>query len=257
MNLINATILGVLEGFTEFLPISSTAHLLIISQWLKLEETEFLKSFIITIQLGAILSVVWLYRKTIFQNREMMSRVLIAFLPTAIVGFILYKLIKGVFFESMAVVAAALFVGGVLMIVFEHFHQAKPANTSVPSIISTKQALLVGCAQALAVVPGVSRAAATIIGGLLLGVGRKEIVEFSFLLAVPTMLAATGYDLVNNTAGFTLTDFHILAAGFVVSFVFALLGVRFLLDTVKKHSFRPYGVYRIALAILIAFWFLF
>ena len=244
-------VLGVVEGITEFLPVSSTGHLILTSRILGLPSTEFLKSFDIAIQSGAIGAVVVLYGRILLRDREMLKRVMAAFLPTAVIGALFYKLIKGFLLGSTLVVAAALFIGGILIVVFEKFHSPKEPSTPAqgPSVTYT-QALLIGLFQSLAMIPGVSRAAATILGGLWLGIKRKTIVEFSFILAVPTMLAATGYDLWKTRAVFSWDEMTLLAIGFVVSFIVAVLSIKFLLHFIKKHSFEAFGYYRILAAVL-------
>ena len=252
MDLISALILGIVEGISEFLPISSTGHLILASQLLSLSQTNFLKSFEIIIQLGAILSVVVLYWKS-FLNINLLKRLFVAFLPTGIIGLALYNIIKTYLLGSQAVVLWALAVGGVRIIVFELMHKEHESDhESVPLMVSYKHSFLIGLFQAIAIIPGTSRSAATIIGGLLLGLKRKTIVEFSFLLAVPTMLAATGLDLIKNASSFSTDQIGALSVGFVVSFVVALLSIKFLLRYVRNHSFIAFGVYRIALAVL--FW---
>lgn len=251
MTILQAIILGVIEGFTEFLPVSSTAHLLVAADFLRIPESDFLSSFVIAIQVGAIASVVILYRRTI-TDFETLKRVAVAFVPTALIGFLLYSVIKNFLFESLNIVAGALIIGGIVLIVFERF--PRPLQQTPLSSMSFVTALWIGCAQALAVIPGVSRAGATIVGGMLAGVGRKEVVEFSFLLAIPTMLAATGYDLLKSGSRFASTEWHLLAIGFVVAFVAAYVGVRFLVRYIESHTFTGFGVYRIALGALILAW---
>ncbi len=253
MSYLQAIFIGIVEGFTEFLPISSTAHLALTAKLLQVPESEFLKSFIVIIQLGAILAVVFLYFKKLFTSVETMKRLTVAFIPTAIVGFGLYKIIKGFFLESTPLMLTMLFLGGVALIFFERFHKPNGADTEFSNSISYRQAFWIGCAQSLAVVPGVSRAAATIAGGMLLGVSKKTIVEFSFLLAVPTMVAATGYDLLKSAGHFSGGDWDLLAIGFVTSFVFALLGIRFLLTFIGNRKFTNFGIYRILLAVLVGY----
>ena len=250
MDFLNVIILAVIEGFTEFLPISSTAHLMIASRTLGIEKTDFLKSFIISIQFGAILSVVFLYWKIFFYDWKIDAKIITAFIPTALIGFFLYEMIKGFFLESLATVAIALIAGGIFLIFFEKFHKDKSEKLDI-SGISYSKAFLIGCAQALAVIPGVSRATSTIIGGMLLGAERKTIVEFSFLLAVPTMLAATGYDLIKSGGAFTLNEFYLLALGFFASFVFAVVGIKFLLDFIKRKTFVSFGIYRIVIGLIL------
>ncbi|MDP3142353.1 MAG: undecaprenyl-diphosphate phosphatase [Candidatus Omnitrophota bacterium] len=252
MNLFTAFILGIVEGITEFLPVSSTGHLILTAQFLRLSQSEFLKSFEIAIQLGAILSVMVLYWKKIFVDFKIAKRLLAAFIPTAIIGFIFYKLIKKYLLGNSYVVIWSLFLGGIFLIIFELLHRKEEETIDELSAISYKQSFIIGIFQSLAVIPGVSRAAATIIGGLILGLKRKTIVEFSFLLAVPTMLAATAWDLIKNARGFTSGEFGFMAVGFFTSFLVAIIAVRFLLYFIRQHSFIVFGVYRILIAIL--FW---
>jgi undecaprenyl-diphosphatase len=250
MDILHAALLGIVEGITEFLPISSTGHLMLASKVLGLAQTEFLKSFEITIQLGAILSVVVLFWRTLFTRIGMMVKIAVAFVPTAVIGFLLYPLIKTFLLESTTVVVWSLALGGVALILFERWHTEKEGAIDDVANITYPQAALIGVFQSLAVVPGVSRAAATIVGGLLLNLKRRTIVEFSFLLAVPTMLAATGYDLLKSASSFADANLGVLAVGFLVSFVVALLVIKWLLRFVQTHNFTSFGWYRIAIALV-------
>lgn len=252
MNLLHAVVFGVVEGVTEFLPISSTGHLILAARVLKYAQTDFLKSFEIAIQLGAILSVVVLYWRLLLVDSKVLKRVIAAFAPTAIIGVIFYKIIKKVLLGSDRIVLWALFLGGIFLIIFELLYREKKDAKDEISSITYKQAFIIGIAQSIAMVPGVSRAAATIIGGLALGLKRKTIVEFSFLLAVPTMLAAVSLDLIKNASAFTKDQFVFLAAGFAVSFIVAVMAIKFLLLFIKRHNFIGFGVYRVAVALL--FW---
>ena len=253
MNIIEAIILGVIEGVTEFLPISSTGHLILAASCLGLAQTEFVKSFQIIIQLGAILSVVVLYWRTFLSGLGLYRKLLVAFIPTAIVGSIFYRFIKGYLFDNNKVIIWALFLGGVAIILFELFYRERGEAVKELPAISYPQAFLIGLFQSLAVIPGVSRAAATIIGGLIVGLSRKIIVEFSFLLAVPTMAAAASLDLLKNANYFNNGQFAVLIMGFFVSFIVSLLTIKFLLIFIKKHNFVFFGIYRILLALV--FWF--
>lgn len=252
MDLLHAVIFGIVEGITEFLPISSTGHLMLTARLLGIAQTEFIKSFEIAIQSGAILAVVVLYWKILSKNLRIWKKIIAAFFPTALIGAILYKLIKRFLLDNSAVVVWSLFLGGLALIIFEYFHREKDDALGEVSGISYRQAFLIGLFQSLAMVPGVSRAAATIVGGLLIGLKRKVIVEFSFLLAVPTMFAALGLDLLKSAPAFGSQEFFLLGVGLLISFAVALFAIRFLLSFIKKHSFIPFGVYRIAVAAL--FW---
>ena len=220
---------------------------------LGLSQTEFLKTFEIVIQFGAILSVIVLYWKSLLVNFEILKKVLVAFFPTAVLGLIFYKIIKHYLMTSNQVVLWSMFIGGICLVVFEILHKEKDSAVEDLSTISYRTSLLIGLFQSIAMIPGVSRAAATIVGGLILGLKRKTIVEFSFLLAVPTMLAATGLDLMKNVSQFSVAQLNFLSIGFIVSFFSALLGVKFLLTFIKHHSFVSFGIYRIIIALL--FWF--
>lgn len=256
MNLLQIVITGVVEGITEFLPVSSTGHLILSDFWLRIPATEFVKSFNIAIQLGAILAVVILYAKRLLVNRRLLARVLVGFIPTAIIGLALYKLVKTYLLGNMIVVLWSLFLGGIVVLLVE-WRLPKRQNFGSKNLegMTYGEAALVGLAQAVAIIPGVSRSAATIIGGLLAGFSREAIVEFSFLLAIPTMLAATGLDLVKSGANFSVEEWGQLAIGFLVSFLVALGVIKWFLRFIQKHDFKAFGVYRIVLAVVV--WLLF
>ncbi|MFA5059968.1 MAG: undecaprenyl-diphosphatase UppP [Candidatus Omnitrophota bacterium] len=254
MDFFHAIILGIVEGITEFLPISSTGHLILAQRLLGLASTDFIKSFEISIQLGAILAVVVLYWRLLLTNVVIVKKVLAAFIPTAVLGLIFYKLIKKVLLGNEQVVIWSLLLGGIFLIVFELFHREKEGSLDNISAISYRQAVLIGVFQSIAIVPGVSRAAATIIGGLILGLKRKTIVEFSFLLAIPTMAAATALDLLKSASAFSFEQVGLISVGFFVSFGVAILGIKFLLHFIKNNNFIGFGIYRIVVAIL--FWLL-
>ncbi len=252
--MLHALILGIVEGLTEFLPISSTGHLLLTGKALGIPQTEFLKTFDISIQLGAILSVVALYWRRMLIEIEVIKRIIVAFIPTAILGLIFYNIIKRYLFENMTIVLWALFLGGIFLVGFELLYREKEGAPADVKEITYTQSLAIGLFQAAAFIPGVSRAAATIIGGLALGLKRKTIVEFSFLLAVPTMLAATGLDLARNASLFSLDQIGLLTVGFLTSFAVALISIKFLLFYIRDHNFIPFGAYRIILAVCFWFW---
>ncbi len=257
MTILQSLIMGIVEGITEFLPISSTAHLILTSKLLNIPSSEFLKTFEISIQFGAILSVLVLYWKRVWQNFSIVWKLAAAFIPTSIIGFAMYKIIKSFLMESLLVIGITLLVGGILLIVFEKWHANKNKKTSSEKEvielekISYRQATLLGVAQSFAVIPGVSRSAATIIGGLTLGINRKTIVEFSFLLAIPTMIAATGYDLYKNPATFSGDQLSIWVIGFVTSFITAIIGIKFLIKYIQKNDFKAFGWYRIIVGALV------
>lgn len=250
MDILQALILSAVEGFTEFLPISSTGHLVLASELLKIEQTNFVKSFEIIIQLGAILAIVFLYWKTLRENKDLWKKIAVAFLPAAIIGFTLYQLVKDVLLGNSYITVAALFIGGVALILLEFIYKEQEHHANTVNQINYKTAFLIGVAQSISIIPGVSRAGATIIGGLFLGVKRKAAVEFSFLLAIPTMIAATGLDLIKSDFSFSGPELTLLAIGLIGSFVTAVVAVKFLLSFIQAHTFIPFGVYRIVLAVL-------
>jgi len=253
MTLLHTLLLSIVEGITEFLPISSTGHLILTSALLHIRQTDFVKSFEIIIQLGAILAVVILYGKELLTKKVLWWKILAAFIPTAIIGKLLFKFIVSTLLGNSIVVVWSLIIGGVLLIIFEKMWSEKEHHVARAEDISYKNAVIIGLFQALAVIPGVSRSAATIIGGMLTGMKRNAAVEFSFLLAIPTMLAATVldlYDQMKSNVHYTTNEYMMLAIGFVVSCIVAIGAVKFLVGFVQKHTFIPFGIYRIVVAIL-------
>jgi undecaprenyl-diphosphatase len=246
MTLLYAAIFGVVEGITEFLPISSTGHLLLTAQVLHLPQTEAMKTFEIVIQLGAILAVAVLRGRVLVRDRRTVLLVLTAFLPTAVIGFLLHDFIKGVLLQSTPVLLWSFFLGGIVLILVDR--TAKQGKIDGVSKMTFTHALLIGVFQSIALIPGVSRAGATIVGGELLGVRRATIVDFSFLLAIPTMAAATGYDFLKSFDALGSQDMTMLAVGFIISFIVALIAVRSFITFVQKHSLASFGIYRIGLA---------
>ena len=256
MTLIDGILLAIVEGVTEFLPISSTGHLLLLGKLLGTQSSTFTKSFEIIIQLGAILAVVSLYFRQVITNIKLWKILLVAFLPSMVVGLVFYNLIKSVLLDNNFVTLSALFIGGIVIIILEKRNKNDEHATSSLDKITYKQAFLTGVCQSLSVVPGVSRAAATILGGMFLGMSRKSAVEFSFLLAIPTMFAASALDVYKSFDVFTIQSVPVLISGFIISFVVALIAVKWLLGFVGNHSLLPFGVYRIVFAILYAVLFL-
>lgn len=251
MNYFEAFIFSVVEGFSEFLPISSTGHLILTAKLLNVPQTEFVKSFEIIIQLGAILAVVFLYWKTVWENKKVWKPLFFAFIPTVVIGGLLYQFIKEFLIGNEYIVLFALLIGGVVMIAIERFWKNNN-HGKIEKIdnITPTSAIIIGLFQSISIVPGVSRAAATIIGAMLLGAKRKTAVEFSFLLAIPTMIAATGLDLVRSDFSFTSYEWSLLGVGFIGSFIVALAAVKFFIRYIQHHTFIPFGIYRIILALL-------
>ncbi len=250
MTIFQTIILGIVEGITEFLPISSTAHLMLTAKLLNIASSDFLKSFEIIIQLGAIAAVVYQFGPRLAKNFVLVKKVSLAFIPTAIIGFILYSFIKEFLLGNLTIAVWSLIVGGIVLVVVERVYVKKiKANESTAEDISYKQAFCIGVIQSLAVVPGVSRAAATIVPALLFGKSRKAAAEFSFLLAIPTVAAAALYDLLKNFNSLSGNLLN-LSIGFIVSGIAALITIRFLLSYIQNHTFTPFGIYRIVIAVL-------
>ncbi|MDJ0390290.1 undecaprenyl-diphosphate phosphatase [Roseomonas sp. E05] len=262
--LLSALLLGVVEGLTEFLPVSSTGHLILLGEAIGFHGPPG-KVFEISIQLGAILAVMWIYRLTLWRlafgmwrpataERRYATNLLLAFLPALVLGATLYKPITTLLFSPL-VVALALVVGGVAIIVIERLRHA-PRLHEVSAIPPTT-ALLVGFGQVLAMVPGTSRSAATIIAALLLGVERRTAAEFSFVLAIPTMLAATVFSLWKARAELDFSNAGLIAVGFAAAFATALVVVRWVLAAIGRMGFAPFGWYRIALGTVVLAWLAF
>lgn len=253
MNFLDTLILGIVEGVTEFLPVSSTAHLLITGNILEIPQTEFFKTFVVTIQLGAMLAVILIYYKRILGNLNLAKKIITAFVPTAIVGFLLFSVIKNFLFENLKTIAFALIVGGIIIIIFELFQKKKLVEDHEEKLedITYTKSFFIGLIQALAIIPGVSRSGATIIGGMGLGISRKNIVEFSFLLAVPTIIAATGYDLLQSELVLSSKDLVNLSLGFIFSFIFAYLSIKLFIRFIQANSFISFGIYRIMAGVVI------
>lgn len=251
MNLIQAILLSVVEGITEFLPISSTGHLILTLDVLHIPSTSFVTSFEVIIQLGAIVSVLSLYWKMLLKNKHLLLLLFVGFIPSAIVGLLFYDFIKSYLLGNSLVTTVSLFLGGIALILLELRGIPKKSSLDITRL-TYKKAFFIGAFQAVSVVPGVSRAAATIVGGLFAGLNRKDAVVFSFLLAVPTMLAASTLDLVKSEFQFSQQEFFLLGVGLLGAFITAVITIRFLLKFLEKHTFIPFGIYRIVLAVV--FW---
>ncbi len=249
---IQSIILGIVEGLTEFIPVSSTGHLILTTKILNLENTDFVKSFNIIIQLGAIFAVLFLYGKEFF-NRSHLKKIIAGSIPTAIIGFGFYEIIKNNLLGSEIIVVWALLLGGIILIIFEYFYKGPDVPKEDISEITYKQSFLIGIYQSIAVIPGVSRSAATIIGGLSLGIPRPTIVKFSFLLAVPIILGASILDILKTENFFKVTNLPILSIGFITSFIVALITIKFFMRYVRKQNFIVFGVYRIFISLIFIF----
>ena len=254
MDYFQAVILSVVEGITEFLPISSTGHLVISSDILNIAQTSFVKDFEIIIQLGAILSIVVLYFNKFIKNKQVWKRVVAGFLPTAFIGFLFFKFIKDNLVGNLYITLVALFFGGIALIILELIYKEKDHHADSIEKITLKSAFLIGIFQSIAVIPGVSRSAATIVSALFLGTKRKAAAEFSFLLAVPTMLAASGLDMLKSNFSYNPYEWSILATGFIGSFFVAIITVKWFLSFIQNNTFIPFGIYRIVVALI--FWYI-
>jgi undecaprenyl-diphosphatase len=247
MTTLQAILIAIVEGITEFLPISSTGHMIIAEHVLGVPPDAFTKLFTVCIQFGAILSVLVLYWKRFLQGIPFYVKLLIAFLPAAVVGFLLGDTIDALL-ENVTVVAVALLVGGIVLLYID-----KWLAPNVEVEITPKRAFMIGIYQCIALVPGVSRSAATIIGGMAQQLTRKQAAEFSFFLAVPTMAAASGYKMLkawtDTPEVFSSANLGTLLLGNVVAFVVAVLAIRFFIGWLTKHGFRAFGWYRIAVGV--------
>ncbi|MBL0708738.1 MAG: undecaprenyl-diphosphate phosphatase [Sulfurimonas sp.] len=252
MSIFDAVILGVIEGFTEFLPISSTGHLIVASEFLGIEQTSVTKAFSVIIQFSAILAVFFNYKEKFTLSKiSLWKKVFLAFLPIGVVGFIFSSQIKELF--SIDVVAVMFIVGGLVFLIVEKFFIDEDSSKTIDDVeqISTKQALLIGFAQVFALIPGTSRAGSTIIGALLLGISRKASAEFSFLLAFPVMGAVTAYDILKHYHEFSDANLVTLAVGFLVSFVVAFITIKLFLKFLENFTFVSFGIYRIVFGVLL------
>ncbi len=254
MTIFEAILLSFVEGITEFLPISSTGHLLLTANLLNIPQTEFVKTFEICIQFGAICAVILLYFQRLTQSAHLWKHIGVAFIPSGILGFFLYKIIKQIFFTNLLFTISALIVGGIILIMLEQWKRNKQLKTIQQ--LSTIDAVMIGIGQSLAVVPGVSRSAASIVAGMLVGLSKKDAVEFSFLLAVPTIAIASVFDLSQSYKILNPEDFTLLGIGFFTSFFFAVVAIRFFLQIVNRQSLTFFGVYRIVLGIVFFLFFI-
>lgn len=254
--ILTAALMGLVEGLTEFLPVSSTGHLILVGDLLGFQGPQG-RVFEIVIQLGAILAVCWLYRGRLADalvgllddpaSRTFVGNILLAFLPAMVIGFFAHGFIKSVLFNPW-VVSVMLILGGVAILVIERVarHAVYNAIETLPAHVSFR----IGLFQCIAMIPGVSRSGATIMGSLLMGVDRRTAAEFSFFLAIPTMLAATVYDIYKNRASLDVDNVLLVAVGFVVAFLSALAVVRTVIGFISRHGFAPFALYRIAVGTL-------
>lgn len=254
MNLLHAIVLAIIEGLTEFLPVSSTGHMIIGSTAMGIATNPFVKVFTVAIQFGAILSVLVLYWRRFFQNFDFYLKLFVAFLPAAVFGLVFKKVIDRLL-ENIVVVGIALVAGGIVFLFLDGVFERRSRRNTDVSHISLPKALNIGFFQVIAMIPGVSRSAATIIGGLAQGLSPRTAAEFSFFLAVPTMFAATCkslWDYFREEGGrFTADEIILLAAGNVVAFIVAMIAIQGFIHYLTKNGFKIFGYYRIVVGLII------
>lgn len=253
MNILDTIVLGVVEGLTEFLPISSTGHMIVVGNWLNVAQTDTNKAFEVIIQLAAILAVFANYREK-FTPRHvaLWTKVAVAFVPIGIIGLLFHHQIKQLF--SVPVVSTMFIVGGVVFLVLEYYYKERPYHVRDVEDVSYRQALWIGIAQIFALIPGTSRAGASIVGALLVGLDRKSSAEFSFLLALPVLGAAAGLDLLTHYKDFSADDLHLLLVGFITAFLVAFFSIKLFISFLQRFTFVGFGIYRIAFGALLL-WF--
>ena len=250
MDIIQAIIIGIIEGFTEFLPISSTGHMIVASEFLGIKQSAVVKAYEVIIQFAAILAVMLLYRDKInLREIELWQRIIAAFLPLALIGFLLKDWIKEIF--TVSTVAWMFIIGGITFIVVEQFHKDEESQSKDIEEVSWRQAMIIGFGQVLSLIPGTSRAGSTIIAGMLSGVNRKASTEFSFLLAIPVMMAVSGYDLLKHYHEFVGADLTAFVVGFVVAFGVAYLTIKLFIVFLQRFTFVAFGIYRILFGVLL------
>lgn len=255
MDLLHAIILGIIEGVTEFLPISSTGHLILASHLLGITTTEFVKSFEIAIQAGSILAVALLFWRKFLTNRHLFLITIISFIPTGVLGLLLYKVVKTYLLGNSLVTVAALLLGGLAIIFSERYFTNTKHEGKEITELSYKESIIIGFIQSLSMIPGVSRSAATILGSMFVGLNRRAAVEFSFLLAVPTMAAATGYDLLKTSHSYSSNESMVLGVGFITAFITALIVIKWFIKFIQTQNLIPFGIYRIIISIVFLLFF--
>ncbi|MBN8701462.1 MAG: undecaprenyl-diphosphate phosphatase [Bacteroidetes bacterium] len=248
MSLLQTIIIAIIEGLTEFLPISSTGHMILASSLMGIQDSEFTKTFEIVIQLGAIFAVLILYIKRLLAGIDIYLKLGIAFIPTAIIGIVAYKTIKAYLFNPL-VVSLSLIIGGIVLLFIDKW--IKPKNDTYVEIkdLSYLDCFKIGLFQCISMIPGVSRAAATIIGGMVHKLDRNQAAEFSFLLAIPTMFAASGKDLMESMDLITAANLQTILIGSVIAFITALFAVKGFVAFLTKYDFKPFGYYRIVIGV--------
>jgi len=254
MGILDSILLGIIEGFTEFLPISSTGHLIVASEFLKIDQTNVTKAYEVIIQFAAILAVILNYKDKFTPKKiELWKKLILAFIPIGAVGFVFSHQIKAMF--DIKIVAIMFIVGGIIFLIAERFYKEDQHSIDDVEQVSYKQALYIGLAQIAALIPGTSRAGSSIIGAMFVGLSRKASAEFSFLLAFPVMCATTGYDILKHYQDFNDANLVVLAVGFVVAFAVAYLTIKLFLKFLENFTFVAFGIYRIIFGLALLVWF--
>lgn len=256
MELWQAGVMGIVEGITEFLPVSSTAHLVILSRVLHIEPSQFLTTFEIVIQLGALLALVPIALRIVWKEFSLIGKAIVAFIPVAIIGYFFYDTIAGLLSGSLLPIGLALVIGGVFILLIEVWYERRGQHLQhlrygivdrESAMVSWRDSVLIGCVQILALIPGVSRSGATVMGGLLSGMSRRAVVAFSFLLAFPVLIGASGLSLMKTNFAFSEMEWITLLVGFCAAWGTAWLSASALMRYIEKHSFKPFGWYRVIL----------
>jgi len=254
LGILDSILLGIIEGFTEFLPISSTGHLIVASEFLNIDQNSVTKAYHVIIQFAAILAVILNYSdKFSLKKIELWKKLILAFIPIGAVGFVFSSQIKAMF--DIKIVAIMFIIGGIVFLIVERFYNETEEHIDDVEKVSYKQALYIGLAQIFALIPGTSRAGSTIIGAMLVKLNRKAAAEFSFLLAFPVMCATTGYDLLKHYKDFTDANFLVLGIGFVTAFIIAYITIKLFLKFLEKFTFVAFGIYRIVFGTILLIWF--
>lgn len=254
MGIFDSILLGIIEGFTEFLPISSTGHLIVASEALGIDQTNVTKAYEVIIQFAAILAVILNYKDKFSPKKiELWKKLTLAFIPIGAVGFVFSHQIKEMF--NIQIVAWMFIIGGVIFLIVEKLYKEQEHFVDDVEKVSYKQALYIGIAQIFALIPGTSRAGSTIIGAMLVGLNRRTSAEFSFLLAFPVMCATTGYDILKHYKDFSDANIVVLAVGFITAFVVAYLTIKLFLKFLENFTFVAFGIYRILFGLVLLIWF--